>query len=150
MTTEELSIFGYCCTGSEVTVRHPTSRIARFTTIARTGCLMNVSVMERMRMAPTRLAKGIAGDGDQHRFAQLEGTGRRDALPGCETAENEHLVADHRPALHGLFMHPCVASRVGFHDEDVIAARSLAQGADGNRDDGRRRAHRDLDSHRRA
>ncbi len=46
--TDELSIFGYCCTGRLVSARQPTSTITRLTTTARTGCRMKMSVKERM------------------------------------------------------------------------------------------------------
>ena len=51
MITDELSIFGYCCNGRVVSARHPASTITRFTTTASTGCLMKMSVNDRMRMS---------------------------------------------------------------------------------------------------
>src|SRR5215213_6410620 len=44
MTIDELSSWGYCCTGRPDNARQPTSTSTRFTTIARTGCLMKTSV----------------------------------------------------------------------------------------------------------
>ena len=44
MITDEDCTSGNCCTGSCVSARTPTSTMMRFTTIARTGCLMNTSV----------------------------------------------------------------------------------------------------------
>ncbi len=52
MITEEDSTFGNCCTGSCVRARTPTSTMMRFTTIARTGCLMKTSVNARMAVLP--------------------------------------------------------------------------------------------------
>ena len=51
MMTDELSIFGYCCTGKVVSARHPTRTITRLTTTASTGCLMKISVNERICMS---------------------------------------------------------------------------------------------------
>ena len=48
MTTEELSICGYCCTGSVVAARQPTRTMTRLTTTASTGWRMKMSVIERM------------------------------------------------------------------------------------------------------
>ncbi len=48
MITDEDSTSGNCCTGSCVSARTPTSTMMRFTTIARTGCLMKTSVKARM------------------------------------------------------------------------------------------------------
>src|SRR5262245_34652368 len=89
MITDELSIFGYCCTGRVVSARQPTSRITRLTTIASTGCLINTSVKERMgfpsRVVPipsvfagrylTRPATipRITVDCDKRRISQFEG-----------------------------------------------------------------------------
>src|SRR5262245_5884115 len=89
MITDELSIFGYCCTGRVVSARQPTSKITRLTTTASTGCLINTSVKERMgfpsRLVPvpsvfagrylTRLATILAStaDDDEHSISQFEG-----------------------------------------------------------------------------
>src|SRR5262245_17075569 len=87
MITDELSIFGYCCTGRVVSARQPTSKITRLTTTASTGCLINTSVKERMgfpsRTIPsvvtgrtvTRLAPilAIPADDDEHCISQFEG-----------------------------------------------------------------------------
>ncbi len=43
MMTDELSIFGYCCTGSVDSARQPTSTITRLTTTASTGWRMKTS-----------------------------------------------------------------------------------------------------------
>src|SRR5690606_7464026 len=41
-------MLGYCCTGSDIKARAPTSTMTRMTTNARTGCLMKISVKARM------------------------------------------------------------------------------------------------------
>src|SRR5262250_1584504 len=100
MTTEELSIWGYCCTGRLESARHPTSTITRLTTMARTGCLMKMSVNERI---PGSLSiafrfwnsAGLGGIGrrrralDPDRLAELEGAARRHLIAGLEAAENQ-------------------------------------------------------------
>src|SRR2546421_7777701 len=134
-------MFGYCCTGSVVSARQPTSTITRLTTAARTGCLMNVSVKERM--SGFRLACGVARD--QHGFAQLEGPRRGDLLAGGETTQNHDLVLEHGPALHRLDVRPAPPARVGHDQEDVIAAGPFPQRAHRNRDDRCPGSHRDLD-----
>src|SRR6266705_1535466 len=107
ISTEELSILGYCCTGRVVMARHPTSTITRFTTTARTGCLMKVSVTERMNSVP--LTRRIARD--QHSLAQLEGPRGGDLLARGETAQDHDLVVQHRPAAHRLVMSAGPAAR---------------------------------------
>src|SRR5690554_2317141 len=97
MTIDELSMSGYCCTGSLDRARHPTSTMTRLTTTARTGCLMNVSVNGRIG-SPRVQGGGDArvGNADQRGLAQLEGAGRRDPLAGLEPGQDADLVADHR------------------------------------------------------
>src|SRR5437762_14170844 len=137
-------MFGYCCTGSVVIARHPTSTITRFTTTARTGCLMNVSVKERMN--GFRLASCVSRD--QHSLAQLEGPRGSYLLTGGETTQNHDFVVEHRPALHRLHVRAAPPARVRDHQEDVVTGRPLAEGAHRNRDDRRRGSYGDFDAHR--
>src|SRR6187401_3145924 len=96
MSTDELSIFGYCCTGREDSARHPIRTMTRLTTIASTGCLMNKSVNEArsgragggVRSASTvrpRLGRraGLRDD-DEDAFTELERARRGDRLAGGE------------------------------------------------------------------
>jgi hypothetical protein len=52
MRIEDCSILGYCWTGRLLRARQPTRTITRLTTTARTGCLMKMSVKERMSDFP--------------------------------------------------------------------------------------------------
>src|SRR5688500_10166710 len=87
ITTDELSTLGYCCTGSVWSARDPMRTMTRFTTIARTGCLMKMSLNDfRMIGLSSASAKALCrvGHGDQGRVAQLERSRRRHPLAGCE------------------------------------------------------------------
>src|SRR5262245_46924458 len=103
MRTEELSIFGYCCTGSVVSARQPTSTMTRLTTAARTGCLMKTSVKERMGFASARRVRGLwlrlLRHDDEDSLAQLERARGRDLLADREAGDDEHLVSEDRAAL---------------------------------------------------
>src|SRR5215213_465628 len=105
MTTEELSILGYCCTGSVVSARHPINTMTRLTTIARTGCLMKMSVNDfRMVGSPSASADALGlrlrvGNGDEDGVAQLERAGGGDALADGKAVDDHDLVAEHRAGL---------------------------------------------------
>ena len=64
MITDELSIFGYCCNGRVVSARQPASTITRLTTTASTGCLMKMSVNERMWMSFSCSSRGSSAFAD--------------------------------------------------------------------------------------
>src|SRR5688500_13234041 len=102
MTTDELSICGYCCTGSELKARSPTSTSTRFTTNASTGCLMKISVKDRMAALPL-LGRRRRGRGLQclhsHAFAQLERARRCEPLPHLDSAEHDHRLTQRGAAL---------------------------------------------------
>src|SRR5215204_2879005 len=126
MTTDELSILGYCCTGSVVSARHPISTMTRLTTIARTGCLMKMSVNDfRMVGSPSAGADAIGlqlwlGDGDEDGVAQLERTGGGDALADGETIDDHDLVAEHRACLHEAQLGTRLSVLRGSDDEYVV------------------------------
>src|SRR5918999_2030951 len=89
-----------------------------------------------------------AGDVYEHRVAQLEGARRRDLLAGSETVQDDDLVAKDGTADDGAKLRARLPRGIGGEDEDVVAPRTLAQGA--QRADHRAlpRAHRDLHAHR--
>src|SRR5918992_1718806 len=119
MMTEELSICGYCCTGRLVSARQPTRTMTRFTTAARTGCRMKMSVNDFMKSLHSFRAAGLlgrvragglggvrtggllgrVGDRDQDRLAQLERARGGDLLASLDPAVNQDLFAQHRSAL---------------------------------------------------
>src|SRR5689334_12736752 len=112
MTTEELSIFGYCCTGSVDSARQPTRTRTRFTTIASTGCRMKTSVKEeREGMARVSVLAsacmhglrddGCVGDRHQRRLAQLERARGGNLLARRQAIEDHDLVAEHGAGGHG-------------------------------------------------
>src|SRR5262245_60948195 len=144
MTTDELSIRGYCCTGSDDNALHPARRMTRLTTTARTGCLMKMSVIERMSVLPA------AHDRDERGLAKLERAGRRDLLARREPTMDHDLVTQHRAALDRARMDAGRAVLLRRDHEDVVSARSLAQGVHRNRDRRLRRSDRNTDTHRRA
>src|SRR5688572_14998121 len=133
MTTDELSILGYCCTGSVVSARQPISTMTRLTTIARTGCLMKMSVNAlRMVGSPSADAdalglRGRIGHGDERRVAQLERAGGGDALAGGEAVDDHDLVAEHRAGLHEAQLGARSSVLRRRDHEHVVTARSLAQ-----------------------
>src|SRR5258705_7804571 len=105
MTTDELSILGYCCTGSVVSARHPISTMTRLTTIARTGCLMKMSVNDfRMMSSPSAGADSIGrlgfGDGDEDGVAQLERARGGDAFARGEAVDDHDVVTEHGTGCH--------------------------------------------------
>src|SRR5690606_39768521 len=122
MTIDELSMSGYCCTGSLDRARQPTSTMTRLTTIARTGCLMKVSVNGRIG-SPRVQGGGDArvGDADQRRLAQLERAGRRDLLAGFEPGQDPDLVADHRGRADPPHARAELAGSVRLEHEHVVA-----------------------------
>src|SRR5436190_3603470 len=133
MTTDELSILGYGCTGSVVSARHPISTTTRLTTIARTGCLMKMWVNDfRMMDSPSAGADAIdlrlrLGDGDEDGVAQLGRAGRGDALAGGEAVDDHDLVAEHGACLHEAELGARLPVLGRGDDEDVVTARSLTQ-----------------------
>src|SRR5688572_4029683 len=151
MRTEELSIFGYCCTGSVIRARHPTRRMTRLTTIASTGCLMKASVKERivspelLRPADGRGPGRAARHGHEDAVVELEGSGRGHFLAGGEPLEHDDLVAEDGSAPHVPELRPELALRVRGDDVDVIPARTLPEGVhrDGERSDRRPDGHLD-------
>src|SRR6187549_2532669 len=138
MTTDELSILGYCCTGSVVSARHPISTMTRLTTIARTGCLMKMSVNDfRMVGSPSASADAIGlrlgfGDGNEHRVAQLERAGGGDAFAGGEAVDDHDLVAEHGTGRYEAKLGARLPILGGGDDEHVVAAGPLSQRAHGN------------------
>src|SRR5690606_19045347 len=137
MTIDELSMSGYCCTGSLDSARHPTSTMTRLTTMARTGCLMKVSVNGRIGSPRVQCGdRARAGNADQRGLAQLERAGRRDPLAGLEPGEDADLVADHRGGVDPPHVRANLAGSVRLEHEHVVALRALAQGAHRHEDDG--------------
>src|SRR5919109_3716141 len=139
MRTDELSIFGYCWTGSIVNARQPVSAMTRFTTTASTGCLMKTSVIARMSGAAVR-------DRDEGCVAELERARRRDPLTGGEPAQDHHVVPEHRPTLYRSQVRARFAFLVGGDDEDMVTGRPLAQRAHGDGHGRPRRPHRNTDA----
>src|SRR5262249_29988168 len=159
MTTDELSILGYCWTGSVVSARQPTSTIARLTTIASTGWRMKTSVNERIGwflvgcggrrrsvVLTVRGRRGVGpgvgldlGDGDRHGLEQLERPGGRHLFAGGEAFQDRDVVAEHGAALHRALVRARFLVFAGGDDEHVVAAWTLAQRADGDGDDALRR-----------
>src|SRR4051812_10609630 len=156
MTTEELSIFGYCCTGSVVSARQPISTMTRLTTMARTGCLMKMSVND-FRMAGISVSAGAdalglrgrwPGDRDEHGVAQLERARGGDPLSGGEPVDDHDLVAEHRAGAHEAKLGPCLPILPRGDDEHVVTTGSLAKRAHRNDHGIARRTDGDQHSHR--
>src|SRR5512143_549423 len=132
ITTEELSILGYCWTGSPLSERQPTRRMTRLTTIARTGCLMKMSVKDRTGFSWTSVEPGRGGDRGGlalHRLAQLEGPRGRDLLARREPLEDQSRVAHHRSAGHRSLVGPRRPGIVRGDHPDVVSARALSKRA---------------------
>src|SRR5690349_1647923 len=131
MMIEELSICGYCCTGSAEIARQPTSTSTTLTTIARTGCLMKMSVMERMAStAAARESRRLACHRDEHGVTQLERARHRNLLAGLQPFLDHDVIAKHLARNDGAHVRASLALRVGREHEHMIAARSFAHGAD--------------------
>src|ERR1041384_411639 len=98
MSTDELSICGYCCTGKPLSARRPTSTMTRLTTSANTGCLMNTSVKERMAVLLSVLLRrgGGSGLGRLHfdAFTQLEGAGGGELLARLQPFQHDHRLPE--------------------------------------------------------
>src|SRR5690349_21312648 len=108
MTTDELSICGYCWTGSPLRARAPTSSSTRLTTSASTGCLMNTSVNDRIAALHAQA------------LAQLERSRSRDLLPRLEPREHDHGLTEHWPGLQLAFVRAQRALRICRHDPGVV------------------------------
>src|SRR4029079_4630483 len=165
MITEELSILGYCCTGSFVSARQPASTIIRFTTIASTGCLMKMSVNERIcmvfivlpiidsletdRLPPLVLSGSGTGNGHERRLAQFERSRCRHPVTCREPCMNDNLVSEHRAAFDLLDVCPGSAVLVLRDDKDLITLRAFAQRIHRHGNGRARGADRHTDAHRR-
>src|SRR5688500_9762382 len=138
MMTDELSMLGYCWTGSVISARTPISTITRFTTAASTGCLMKMSV--KLRIMSVHWVPGqrcserdVAGsaavgrdrfrlrhDRDQHCVAQLERARGRNLLARHEAVANHYFIARERFDLDRALLRPRLAVLVLHDDEHEI------------------------------
>ena len=139
----------------------PTSTSTRLTTIARTGCLMKISVNERMSdSVPVARVHGdrrlrswprrALSDRDQRGVAQLERARSRDLLACGQPASISTSSPSIAPIWTGRSVRARLALLVRRDHEHVIALRSLAQRARRNGDRVARRADRHADAHRSA
>src|SRR5262245_43425962 len=110
MTIDELSICGYCWTGSAEIARQPIKTSTTLTTTASTGCLMKRSVMERMGSAPvTRESRRFLGHTDEHGVAQLERARHGDLLACLQSFGNHDVVPKHFARHDGALVRASLA-----------------------------------------
>src|SRR4051812_5632976 len=138
-----MSLFGYW---RVLRVKYdftPASRMTRLTTIARTGRLMNKSVIfigsgiGRLRV---ELVPGLHGvvDVDRRAGAEAEGAVGDDLIARLDAAFNGHLVAAGRAELHEALLEHLLrfAFQLAIGDDvDGVAVRRVGDGRGRQRED---------------
>src|SRR5688500_7153852 len=109
MTTDVLSICGYCCTGNARSARQPTIRIATLTTIARTGWRMNTSVNDFDESDDEDLGRNMMNPSPGTQWTSLAGAvagggGALSATRAPSRSLNDPAAATRSPAERPLWM----------------------------------------------